>query len=127
MHLISVDLPAPLSPSSASTSPRCTLEVDVVEREHRAEALGGAAHGERRRGRGAIMRGPPAARGTALEPAADDVQLDGEHDDHADDDRLQERVDVEQVHAVADHADHQRADQRVGRRCRGRRGSWRRR
>ncbi len=42
-----------------------------------------------------------------------DVGLDREHDDDADDDRLQERVDVQQVHAVADHADHQRADEGV--------------
>ena len=45
-HLISVDLPAPLSPSSASTSPRVDLEVDAVERRDRAEALGRAADGE---------------------------------------------------------------------------------
>ena len=38
-HLISVDLPAPLSPTSAITSPGADLEVDVRERLHRAEAL----------------------------------------------------------------------------------------
>ena len=38
-HLIRVDLPAPLSPTSAITSPRSHLEVDVGERLHRAERL----------------------------------------------------------------------------------------
>ena len=48
MHLISVDLPAPLSPSSASTSPWSHLEVDAVERQHGAEPLGRRARAMRR-------------------------------------------------------------------------------
>ena len=39
---ISVDLPAPFSPTSACTSPRGELERHVVERERRAEALADA-------------------------------------------------------------------------------------
>ena len=39
MHLMSVDLPAPLSPTSAMTSPCAHLEVDVGQRLHRAERL----------------------------------------------------------------------------------------
>ena len=38
-HLISVDLPAPLSPTRAITSPAPDLELDLRERLHRAEAL----------------------------------------------------------------------------------------
>ena len=40
MHLISVDLPAPLSPTSAMTSPGYDVEVHLVERLNRAEVLG---------------------------------------------------------------------------------------
>ena len=39
MHFTSVDLPAPLSPSSASTSPPIGLEAHVLQRVHRAEVL----------------------------------------------------------------------------------------
>ena len=39
MHLMSVDLPAPLSPTSAMTSPGRDLEVDIGQRLHRAERL----------------------------------------------------------------------------------------
>ena len=39
MHLMSVDLPAPLSPTSAMTSPERDLEVDVCQRLHGAERL----------------------------------------------------------------------------------------
>ena len=38
--LIRVDLPAPLSPASATTSPRTQLEADLLERVDAAEALG---------------------------------------------------------------------------------------
>ena len=48
-HLISVDLPAPLSPTSAITSPCAHLEVDVGQRLHRAERLRDAAKLEQRR------------------------------------------------------------------------------
>ena len=44
--LISVDLPAPFSPSSACTSPAAEVEIDAVERERAGEALGEAADGE---------------------------------------------------------------------------------
>ena len=42
-HLISVDLPAPLSPTSAITSPGADLEVDAAQRLHGAERLGDVA------------------------------------------------------------------------------------
>ena len=115
MHLISVDLPAPLSPSSASTSPwwtsRSTSSRASTAPKRLVAPRTASAGVPRRRDHvtGRLQHAEPL-----LEPAAHDVGLDGEHDDDADDDRLQERVDVEQVHAVADHADHQRADQRVG-------------
>ena len=41
--LIRVDLPAPLSPTSAMTSPCEHVEVDSCQRLHRAEALADAA------------------------------------------------------------------------------------
>ena len=49
----------------------------------------------------------------AFDGVADDIRLDREHDHDADDHRLEERVDVEQVHPVPDDPDHQRADDRV--------------
>ena len=39
MHLTRVDLPAPLSPTSAVTSPAWTGQVDVAQHLHGAEAL----------------------------------------------------------------------------------------
>ena len=36
---ISVDLPAPFSPSSATTSPACTLEAHAAQRVHAGKAL----------------------------------------------------------------------------------------
>ena len=67
-HLISVDLPAPLSPTSAITSPCAHLEVDVGQRLHGAERLGDSAKLEkgRRRSRGVShtterRRRPPGA------------------------------------------------------------------
>ena len=48
-HLISVDLPAPLSPTSAMTSPGVDVEVDLVQHLHGAEALADAAQLEERR------------------------------------------------------------------------------
>ena len=71
------------------------LEVDAVEREHRAEALRRPADREGRDGRGGGHdRAASADPEAALEVAAQDVRLDREHDDDADDDELEERVDV---------------------------------
>ncbi len=108
---------------------RVDLEVHVLERQDRAEALGRPADGDRRArslddGHARAAWSDPE---TPLEVATQDVRLDGEDDDHADDDELEERVDGEQVHAVADDPDHQRPDERVARRCPVRRGSSRRR
>ena len=80
MHLISVDLPAPLSPSSATTSPRWTSRSTpsiAVTAPKRFVAPRIASAGRRRscrprRGRHAE---PP------LDVAADDVGLDREEDD----------------------------------------------
>ena len=49
MHLISVDLPAPLSPSSASTSPAWTSRSTPSSASDRAEALRRTPHREDRR------------------------------------------------------------------------------
>ena len=90
------------------------VEVDGVEREHRAEPLRRATHRQRRcHDRVTHDRAACITRNRSSRRAAHHVGLDRQHDDDADDDRLQERVDVQQVHPVADHADHQRADQRV--------------
>ena len=78
---MSVDLPAPLSPRSASTSPARDVEVHAVEREHGTEPLGRAAHGDdaglavpdagrrgsigRHGGVVSLTLAPPAARATA--------------------------------------------------------------
>ena len=48
---ISVDLPAPFSPSSAWTSPTAQVEVDVVVGDHAREPLDDASHLDRERGR----------------------------------------------------------------------------
>ena len=45
---MSVDLPAPFSPTSPCTSPRLTDEVDVVQRNDAGKALADAAHREDR-------------------------------------------------------------------------------
>ena len=45
----SVVLPAPVGPSTTSSSSRADLEVDAVAAPGRAEALGDAAHGQKRR------------------------------------------------------------------------------
>ncbi len=50
MHLISVDLPAPLSPTSAITSPAADLEVDVRQRLDGAERSSRGRELEERRG-----------------------------------------------------------------------------
>ena len=47
---ISVDLPAPFSPSSACTSPLPQVEVDVVVRDDAGEPLRDAPHLEDRGG-----------------------------------------------------------------------------
>ena len=52
--LISVDLPAPLSPSRQCTSPGLTAIDDVAERDDRAEALGDVAQLDRRDGASSI-------------------------------------------------------------------------
>ena len=59
------------------------------------------------------MRAPPANAEPIFESSPQHVGLDREHDHDADDDRLQERVDVQQVHPVSNHADHQRSDECV--------------
>ena len=59
MHLTSVLLPAPFSPSSACTVPGRSAERDVVERGERAEALGHEpAEPRRRSGRRGARAGP---------------------------------------------------------------------
>ena len=59
---MSVDLPAPLSPTSAITSPLPHLEIDVGESLHGAEALRDAAQLERRH----LRRGGRIHEGTSL-------------------------------------------------------------
>ena len=120
-HLISVDLPAPLSPSSASTSPRRrsrsipssaptapkrlvaprTASTGIVS--HRRVA-GGRAHAC------LVACSDPHA---ALDVAAEHVGLDGQEHDDADRHQLVEGIDVVQVERVADHADRERPDERV--------------
>ena len=56
MHLMSVDLPAPLSPTSAMTSPAATRKSTSVQRLHGPEALRDPAQLED--GRGASCRAP---------------------------------------------------------------------
>ena len=130
MHLMSVDFPAPLSPSSASTSPWR----DRRDRPRRAPAPRRTAwsrrataqgrHGGRRR----VMPGPPAStrnrcssapRRTSSSTASTMTtpMTIG----------WRNASTLSRFIAVADHADHQRADECVGRRCPARRGSWRRR
>ena len=94
MHFTSVDLPAPLSPSSASTSPRIGLEAHVLQRVHGAEVLLRVTDGEDgcRGGHWRARRlKDPRAR---LEVVAQHVGLDRQHDDHADGDHLVEDLDV---------------------------------
>ena len=56
MHLTSVDLPAPLSPTSAVTSPGVGGELDVLEHVHRTEALVDVAQFEDRLvGHGSVL------------------------------------------------------------------------
>ena len=127
MHLISVDLPAPLSPSIASD----LAVVDRRDRPRRARARRRTAwsrRGPRGPGRGGVMtraacstRNRSSSRPrTTSDSTASTMTTPMTIE-------LEERLDVEQVHPVADHADHQRADEGVDRRCRGRRGSSRRR
>ena len=89
------------------------VEVDAVERGDGAEALRRAADRERRSG-GAHRN--LAACGDAealLDVAAEDVGLDRDQDHHADHHQLVEGVDRVQVERVADHADRERADERI--------------
>ena len=46
MILISVDLPAPFSPSTAWMRPASTVEIGILQRAHAAVALGDALHAE---------------------------------------------------------------------------------
>ena len=60
MILISVDLPAPFSPSTAWIEPAPAGEVDLLQRPHAAIALGDAAQlQQRRRGRASSSAMPP--------------------------------------------------------------------
>ena len=52
MHLISTDLPAPLSPASAVTCPAGNVEADIGQRLHRTEMLADAPQPQQRRRRG---------------------------------------------------------------------------
>ena len=85
------------------------LDIHRVECQYGTEALRRSPDSERRGHACGRLEHAEAI----LETSTQHVGFHRQHDDDADDDRLQERVDVEQVHAVADHADHQRTDEGV--------------
>src|SRR5688500_16292573 len=99
MHLIRVDLPAPLSPASASTSPACS------RKETCCSAWTPPKRFERPR---ASSSGPAPGCSCfildlALEAAPRLVDQDRDDDHHADRDELPERLDVDEHEAVLDY------------------------
>ena len=99
MTFISVDLPAPFSPSTACTSPRRDVEVDVGQRRDGAEALADAAQRERgvmRFTAETRRRGELARRcGVSATPRlCGDSELRGRHGQRAGEDRLLRGVDA---------------------------------
>ena len=108
MHLTRVDLPAPLSPSRARTSPGMHVKVHIVQGDHGPEQLVASrtSNAEDRsvevvHGRSCESRLQAAE--PVLEVRPDHVQLDGHHDhDDAGGDVLPVRVDAEQVQPVVD-------------------------
>ena len=109
MHLISVDLPAPLSPSRASTSPARTSSAtsSSASTAPKRFVTSRTASAGASRPRWALMPSAPPGRTLKRSStrAAQDVQLDREQDHDADGHQLVEGVDVEQVEDVADDAD----------------------
>ena len=95
------------------------LERDVAQRGRRAVLLARPSTSSTacRRARprsNRFMRVRPLHRAEPLLQAAPEhVELDRDHDDHADHDQLQVDVDVEQVQPVGDHAEDQHADDRA--------------
>src|SRR3954468_17163321 len=99
MHLMSVDFPAPLSPSSASTSRSATRSdtsssATTAPKRLVSPRTSSAASGIG----GSRLRRPPPA----LDRRADDVEPDRGDEDAADGDELPVRADAEQVQPVAD-------------------------
>ena len=111
--LISVDLPAPLSPISPSTSPLRQAQVDVAQRGHRAEPLGDVfdaqARSEAVRSGGSQSSRPPCA-------AQPGQVLVGDHRDEdrgAEDEEERVGADADEVEAVLQLGEDERAEQRA--------------
>ena len=101
--LIRVDLPAPLSPASATTSPRCSSKPTPSRaRARRRSAWSGRGQ------RGSAPQS--ASRDLAGEPLAGLVDQHRDDDDDADGHELPERLDVDEDQAVLDHGDDQGTD-----------------
>src|SRR4051812_8893189 len=122
MTLISVDLPAPLSPASATTSPACTARptsrnastppnrIEAPRTCRTASVIGqlraGVPRGFRPSGGRTGSCGPPEA-------FLGLVDEHRQHDDGPDRDELPERIHVDEDQPELDDRDDQRADQRA--------------
>src|ERR1700691_4624592 len=102
--LISVDLPAPLSPASATTSPGKTSSETLVSAWTPPKCLETPRTtriGER------SLNLPPTQKTTLRL-----IDQHGDDDHRADRDELPERLDIDEHQAVLDHCDDQRAGDR---------------
>src|SRR5215212_4814434 len=123
-HLMSVDLPAPLSPSSARTSSRrnsrLTLSRASVAPNRfvtlRTSRIGVSFSSWLVCSRSASTSASPSLESAepSLEAPAKHVELHGEDDDAAGDYQLPVLVDVQQVETVRDDPENERADQDSG-------------
>src|SRR5262245_53260519 len=100
--LIRVDLPAPLSPASASTSPRCSSKPTCSSAVTPPKRLV--------RPRTERIAGSLGIAGLAGQLLARLVNQDRDDDDDTDGDELPERLDVDEDQTVLDHRDDQGTD-----------------
>src|SRR5947208_1431853 len=106
--LISVVLPAPLSPASATTSPGRT----AMEKSFSARTAPKCLERFRTSSRGAFWLVLFILTGSN-EPALRLVDEDGNDDDDTDGDELPERLDIDEHQPVLNDRDHQRAGDRA--------------
>src|SRR6478735_462220 len=106
--LISVVLPAPLSPASATTSPGRT----AMEKSLSARTAPKCLERLRTSSRGVVWLLLFILTGST-EPALRLVDKDGNDDDDADGDELPERLDIDEDQPVLDDRDHQRTGDRA--------------
>src|SRR5579883_1275228 len=99
MILIRVDLPAPLSPASATTSPASTPS-DTL-----SSARTAAKFFETERTSSSRPGAPSAIFALPRQPALALVDQDRDDDDHADRDELPERLDIDEDEPILDDGD----------------------